>query len=134
MLNGDGNEKSHKTSVGWVIRKKQRAAHIFVHFLAVVLGDYNVKLPETSKLQVLYMEEMSYVFLFTLFFPAVHFSLVAASISHFLTAAIKFSSFSSNYIIVSFVFYISLLFFLCYPRQCRHSNWVERKNRLCCCC
>ena len=25
-----------------------RAAHFFVHFFAVVLHDYNVKLPETS--------------------------------------------------------------------------------------
>ena len=46
MLSGEGmqrrktvkNNKSHFA----------RAAHFFVHFLAVVLHDYNVKLPETS--------------------------------------------------------------------------------------
>ena len=38
----------------------------FVHFFAVVLPEYNVKLPETSWLHVL-LEEMSYVFSFTFF-------------------------------------------------------------------
>ena len=44
------------------------------------------------------MEEMSYVFSFTFFFTAAHFhlALVAASISHFVTAATKFSCCSSN--------------------------------------
>ena len=48
-----------------------------------------------------------HVFLFTFFFHCLSFSpLVAASISHFLTAAIKFSCFSSNEIRL-FFFYIS---------------------------
>ena len=42
------------------------------------------------------MEEMSHVFLFALFYTAAHFHLGGASISHFLTAPIKFSCFSSN--------------------------------------
>ena len=44
------------------------------------------------------MEEMSFVFSFTFFFTAAHFhlALVAASISHFVTAATKFSCCSSN--------------------------------------
>ena len=43
------------------------------------------------------MEEMLYVFLFTFFFSlSLSFTLVAASISHFLTAAKKFSCYSSN--------------------------------------
>ena len=42
------------------------------------------------------MEEMLYVFLFTLFSLPLIFTLVAASIFHFLTTAIKFSCFSSN--------------------------------------
>ena len=52
------------------------------------------------------MEEMSYVFSFTFFFTAAHFHLplVAASISHFVTAATKFSCCSSNKKIVFFVF------------------------------
>ena len=49
---------------------------------------------ETSRhfLVTRFMEEMSYVFLFTFFFTATHFqlALVAARISHFLTAATKF--------------------------------------------
>ena len=56
-----------------------RAAHFFVHFLAFVFHDYNV-------------------FLFTFFYfslPLI-FTLVATSIAHFLTAAIKFSCFSTN--------------------------------------
>ena len=36
----------------------------FVHFLAVVLHDYNVKRPETSWFSR-FMEEMWYMFLFT---------------------------------------------------------------------
>ena len=45
-----------------------------------------------------FMEEMSYLFLFSLSFfsLALIFNLVAASISHFLTAAMKFSCFSSS--------------------------------------
>ena len=43
------------------------------------------------------MEAMSYVFLFAFFVAAAHFHLlVAASLSHFVTAAIKFSCFSFN--------------------------------------
>ena len=44
------------------------------------------------------MEEMSKVFSFTFFFTAAHFhlALVAASISHFVTVATKFSSCSSS--------------------------------------
>ena len=56
------------------------------------------------------MEEMSYVFSFTFFVTAAHFllALVVASISHFVTAATKFSCCSSNKKNVSFVFYLSL--------------------------
>ena len=42
------------------------------------------------------MEEMLYVVLFTFFSLPLIFTLVAASIFHFLTTAIKFSCFSSN--------------------------------------
>ena len=82
--------------------KFARAAHFFVHFLAVVLHDCNVKLLDTS-----YLEEMSYVFSFT-FFHCRSFSpciwLVAASISHFFTAAAKFSCCSSNKKVSPFFF------------------------------
>ena len=81
-------------SIGLISLKKNNfisAALFFVHFFAVVLHDYHVKLPVAR-----FMEEMLYVFRFTFFLPPLIFTLVAASISHFLTAAIKFSCFSSN--------------------------------------
>ena len=43
-----------------------------------------------------FMEEMSYVFLFTFFSLPLFFTLVSASISHFVTAATKFSCCSSK--------------------------------------
>ena len=69
MLSGKGNENGEKT-IGQTLKPKKnnfaRAAHFFVHFFAVVLHDFNVKLPET-RLVTLSLEEMSYVFLFTFF-------------------------------------------------------------------
>ena len=55
MLSGDDNENSQKRSVDLV--SKITTLHMqhtfFVHFFAVVLHDYNEKLPETSWLHVL---------------------------------------------------------------------------------
>ena len=51
MLSGEGNAREwRKTTIGLISKKSNfaRAAHFFVHFFAVVLYDYNVKLPETS--------------------------------------------------------------------------------------
>ena len=52
MLSGDGNKNSKKKKKTGLIRKKKTTLHVqhtfFVHFFAVVLHDYNVKLPETS--------------------------------------------------------------------------------------
>ena len=68
---------------------------VFVHFFAVVFARLQ---REASRnfLVTRFMEEMSYVFPFS-FFTAAHFHLamVAASISHFVTAT-KFSRCSSN--------------------------------------
>ena len=52
MLSGEGNAAERgKTTIG-LIAKKKTTLHVqhtfFVHFFAVVLHDYNVKLPETS--------------------------------------------------------------------------------------
>ena len=84
----------------------------FVHFFAVVLHDYNVKLSETSCFQLVsrFIEEMSHVSLLTFFLLAHRaliftLHLVAASISYFLSTATKFSCCSFNKISVSFVFY-----------------------------
>ena len=51
MLSGEGNENGKKkTTIG--LLSKKATLHVqhtfFVHFFAVVLHDYNVKLPETS--------------------------------------------------------------------------------------
>ena len=65
---------------------------------------------ETSRnvLVTRFLEEMSYVFSFT-FFHCPHFHLaLAASISHFVTAATKFSCCPSNKKNVSFVFSVAL--------------------------
>ena len=58
---------------------------------------------ETSRnfLVTRFMQEMSYVFLFTFLSLLLIFTLVAACTSHFLTAAVKFSCFSFFF---SFVF------------------------------
>ena len=54
MLSGEGNENGEKTTIGLI--SKKATLHVqhtfFVHFFAVVLHDYNVKLPETSLLLV----------------------------------------------------------------------------------
>ena len=61
----------------------------YVHFFAAFLHDYNVKLPETSRLHDLWRKCRTCFSLF-FFFAIVLFTLVAASIAHFLTAATKF--------------------------------------------
>ena len=75
--NGENSNRSNKQKSNFA-----RAAHFLVHFFAVVLRDYNVKLPEPF---YACMEEMLYVFSFTLFSIAAHFvlELVAPSISLF---------------------------------------------------
>ena len=56
MLIGEGNENLtvKKTTIGLINKKATlQAQHtFFVHFFAVVLHDYNVKLPETSQSHV----------------------------------------------------------------------------------
>ena len=56
MLSGEGNEDGEKTKIGLI--SKKATLHVehtfFVHFFAVVLHDYNVKLPEASWLHVLW--------------------------------------------------------------------------------
>ena len=71
-----------------------------------------MKLPETSELHVLWIKCCSGPV------AVAHFTLVTASISHFLTAAIKFSCYFSNEIGLLCVFYLWLWLILCYP----HAN------------
>ena len=88
MLCGEGNENREKTTIGLI--SKKTTLHVqhtfFVHFFAVVLHDY-VKRPETSWLHVLWRKCRTCscsLFSMPLVFPS-----LAASISHFLTAAIN---------------------------------------------
>ena len=50
MLSGEGNESDEKTTINLI--SKRSTLHVqhtkLVHFFAVVLYDYNVKLPESS--------------------------------------------------------------------------------------
>ena len=84
------NKKKQKQKAIGLISKKKTTLHVqhtfFVHFFAVVLQDDNVKLPETSQLR----GPVHF------FLPPLFFTWVTASISHFLTGAIKFSCYSSN--------------------------------------
>ena len=66
---------------------------VFVHF-AVVLHDCNVK--RSLFLVTFFMEEITYVFSLIFFSLPLIFTLVANSISHFLTNTSKFSCCSSN--------------------------------------
>ena len=54
-ISGEGNENSEKTTIGLISKKALCSCStlFFVHFLAVVLHDCNVNIPETSTLQVL---------------------------------------------------------------------------------
>ena len=79
----------------WAIQFWRACAAAF----AVVLHDYNVKLPETSQLHVLWRKCCIVFLLLTFYFSmALIFTMVGFSTSHFLTTAIKVSCYSSNVI------------------------------------
>ena len=131
MLSGEGKENEDKT------------AHFFVHFFAVVLYD-NIKLPSYA----FYGGNVVRVFFCLLFLllPLI-FTLVAARISHFVTAATKFScrSFNNKWLLISrsssMLLFFSLSFaglsptfsfslsFSCPIFQiCGHDNWSKLKT------
>ena len=93
MLSSEGNENGEKTTIRSNQQKSNlaRAAHFFCTFLCRWFARLQ---RETSRnfLVTRFLEEMSQVFPFTFFFSAAHFhlALVAASMSHFFTAATKF--------------------------------------------
>ena len=94
MLSDNGNKKGQKKSVGLISKKTtSHMQHTFiVHFFAIILHSYNAKLPDTSLLHVL--RRKSCMCSCSRFSLLLIFTLVFASISHFLTAVIKFSCFN----------------------------------------
>ena len=113
MLSGDGNENGQNKisyKANWEKKHLCRVRHNF--FFCTFLCRCFARLQrETSRNFIVtrFMEQMSYVFLFRFFsLPLmIIFTLVTASISHFLTAAIKFSCFSYFQRDWSPVFFIS---------------------------
>ena len=83
MLSGEGNEDGEKTKIG-LLTKKNFLCTFFCRCFAQLQR-------ETSRsfLVTRFMEEMSFVFLFTFFPLSLIFTQVAASISHFFTAVTK---------------------------------------------
>ena len=129
MLSGESNAGDRrKTTIGLNSKKKKQQQlstcstlfFFFFHFLAVVLHDYNAKLPETvflwGKCRTCYR---------SLFFTAAHFhlTLVAASISHSVVPATKFSYWLPT---KNVSFFLSLALDLCRP----FSRWVLLACRL----
>ena len=98
MISGEGNENSQNKSVG-LISKKKTTLHVkntFSYiFFAVVLHDHNVKLGQKLPSYKFYGGNVVCVPVPFFSLPLI-FTLVAASISHFLTAAITLSRYSSN--------------------------------------
>ena len=107
MLNGDGNENGIKINRSNLQKNEFAGAAPFFVFLCRCFARLQCRfvrlIPQTSKLHI-FVEELPYVltkhFVSRVhvrfhFFTAAHFHL-AAGISHFLTAAMKFSCFSSN--------------------------------------
>ena len=95
MLSGEGNEKGEKKkqqkTIGLI--SKKATFHVqHTSFCTFFCRCFARLKCETSRnfLVTRFMEEMSYVFLFTFFPLSLIFTPVAASISHFLTAATKF--------------------------------------------
>ena len=99
MLSGEGNENGEKTTIG-LISKKATLQVATAHFFCTFLCSCFAQLQRESSRNFLVtriLEEISYVFSFTFFHcHSFHLALVAASISHVVTTATKFSYCSSN--------------------------------------
>ena len=127
MLSGEGNAGERwKTTVGLISKKSNfaRVAHFFVHFFAVVLHDYNFQ----KRFSYTFLGGNVVLVLVHFFFTDAHFhlALVAASISHFVTAARKFSCCQFRQKNVSFHQLLSLALDLRRP----FSRWASLACRL----
>ena len=152
MLNGDDNENGLKTNRSNQQKNKLHVQHIFysnqqktnLHvqhaFLSFPCRCFArlqrcfVRLKrQTSQLHIIFMEDLSYV-LTQYFVSCVHvcfyfslpliFTLLVASIFHFLTASLNSYGFLPTKF-VSFVFNNSLSFFRSYPRQCKQRKYSQ---------
>ena len=105
MLSGKVNENGGKTTMGLISKKAAKKCTLFCTFLCRCFAQIQ---RETSInfLVKRFMKKCRTCFCFFFSLPLI-FTVVAASISHFLTAATKFSCCSSNKK-MSIVFYLSL--------------------------
>ena len=111
MLGAEGNENGQKTTTA-LISNLARAAHFFCTFLCCCFARLQRKTPRNF-LVTRFMEEMSQVFVSPFFSQPLTFNVVTASISHFLTAATKFSCcFSNNFSFFSLSLQLSVALFL----------------------
>ena len=92
LKQGNKNGEKKKSNRSNLQENNLHVQYTFLYiFFAVVLHDYNVKLPETSWLPVKWRKSCTCTCsMFFLFFTSLMFTQVEASISHFLTAATKF--------------------------------------------
>ena len=122
---GEGNARERwKTTRGLI--SKETTLHVqhtfLVHFFAVVLHDYKAKL-------FFYGGNVVRVLVHFSFFTTAHFllALVAASISHFVTAATKLSCYSSRsrslspFFSAAYFLFFSVFLFPIF-QTCRHDN------------
>ena len=110
MLGGDDNEKGQKKSV-CLISKKTTLNVQQTFFFCIFLSRCFTRLEcETSRNLIVtrFIEEMLYAFSAHFFSMLLICTLVAVSISHFLTADVKFSFFYSNKIGLLCSFFLSL--------------------------
>ena len=111
MLSGrEGNENGEKTTMGLISKKKTLLMQgtFFVHFFAVVLHDYNVKLPETSQLHVL--RRKCRKFSCSLFF---------STAADFHLGGRQYFSFSHRYKL--FMFFFQQKYLVCFYLSLQHS-------------
>ena len=115
MLSGEGNENGEKTTIG-LISKKQFCTCSTIFFTLLCRCFARLQRETAGNVLVTrFLEDMSYTRSRSLFFftaAHLHHALVAASISHVVTAATKFSCCSSNKKMSSSFDCLLLLFFL----------------------
>ena len=120
MRSGEDNENGEKTKIGLISKKATLLVQhtFFAHFFAVVLHDYNVKLPEASLLHVFWRKCRTCSC--SLFFHCRSFSPRQPLVQHFSFShrRYKISCCSSHKKCLRCFFYLALALFLvelCWP-------------------